>query len=712
MKTMKCSTVYFVLLLVLLSAGCSNSSDRSSPTEFNLPSGSSSFEVDLVDAFPSLSFSNPVYVTHSGDGTDRLFVVEQRGTIQVFTNDSDTVEATLFLDIQDRVTFDGEMGLLGLAFDPNLETSGEFYVYYIAGSPRRSVLSRFTVSENQADVNSEQVILELAQPYSNHNGGTILFGQDGYLYLGLGDGGSGGDPLNSGQDTSTLLGSILRIDPQSEGYSVPEDNPFVGQDGFMPEIWAYGFRNPYRFSMDRETGDIWIGDVGQGSVEEIDLLQKGGNFGWNHYEGTDVYGDVSSELSYLAPVFEYGHDEGVSITGGNVYRGSDVPALQGQYIYGDFGYQTVWALSLDENNQAIENRVIAVEAPDKISGFGEDEAGELYLVGYNGKIYRFANGENMDPLQGFPDKLSETGLFIETASLTPQSSLQSYTVQSPLWSDGAEKQRWIYLPPGEMVGFSETEAWDFPIGTVLVKHFDMPLEDLGQPLITPLETRILVRKENTWVGATYRWNETLDDAHLLQDAVFETISVATEEGVEDREYYFPSSNDCVVCHHEKAGRVLGVRTEQLNGDVDLGFDGVINQITFWQQQGLLNGFLADTESLLTLVAVDDKTQSLETRARSYLAANCSFCHQPGGTTTSNMDLRMATPLAETNVLDAIPQSGDLGIADARIVQPGERASSVLWLRMQALDDNRMPPLASHTVDEEALSVIGDWIDQL
>lgn len=705
-------TVSFILFFVLILSGCTDSNNNNTQSAaFNLPDGRSSFEVDMVDAFPNLSFSNPVYLSHSGDGSHRLFVVEQRGTIQVFDNDFGVTESTTFLDIQDRVIFDGEMGLLGLAFDPNFKSNGEFYVYYIANSPRRSVLSRFTASGNSADAGSEQIILELNQPYSNHNGGTILFGDDGYLYLGLGDGGSGGDPLNSGQDTSTLLGSILRIAPQAEGYSVPEDNPFVGQEGYQPEIWAYGFRNPYRFSKDKETGNIWIGDVGQGAIEEIDLLQKGGNFGWNHYEGSDQFGDVSVELTYLPPVYEYSHDVGVSITGGHIYRGSRVPQLQGEYIYGDFAYQTLWALTLDASNGFVANRVLGT-APDNISGFGEDESGELYVVGYNGKIYRFDQGSDSDPLQGFPSQLSDTGLFREVASLTPNGKLQSYSVQTPLWSDGAIKQRWIYLPPGTQVGFSEAGAWDFPVGTVLVKHFDIPMDvnDLSQ--LSPLETRVLVRKDNAWVGASYHWNEARDDANLLEEAALETIGVATSDGVVNQEYYFPAPEDCMVCHHEKAGRVLGVRSEQLNGNIEVANEGVINQISFWQQQGMLNGFLADIENLVTLVSLDDESQSLESRARSYLSANCSFCHQPGGTTTSNMDLRMTTSLGEMNVLDALPQSGDLGVVDARIITPGDKASSVLWLRMQALDDNRMPPLASHKIDEAAITVIGDWIDQL
>jgi glucose/arabinose dehydrogenase len=249
--------------------------------------------MEVEPAFPNLAFDRMVYLTHAGDGTDRLFVLLQPGRIMVFLNDRSVESAMVFLDIRERVS---DQGLLGLAFDPGYATSGHLYVYYTALAPRRSVISRLSVypdDPSRADPASEHIILEVPQPYANHNGGMLAFGPDGLLYIGLGDGGSGGDPQGNGQDPGRLLGSILRIDPGSpvdgRSYAIPLDNPFVGMEGFREEIWAYGLRNPWRFSFDPETGQMWAGDVGQNAYEEVDIILPGKNYGWNVMEGLHCY---------------------------------------------------------------------------------------------------------------------------------------------------------------------------------------------------------------------------------------------------------------------------------------------------------------------------------------------------------------------------------------------------------------------------------------
>lgn len=354
-------------------------------------------KMTVAVAFPNLSFDRMVYLTHAGDGTERLFLVLQPGMILVFPNKEDVDSARVFLDIRERVNDAGsEEGLLGLAFDPGYETNGYFYVYYTASPPARSVLSRFSVSPsnpNEADPGSELIILEVAQPYSNHNGGSLIFGPDGYLYLGLGDGGSGGDPHGHGQNISTLLGSILRIDVSrsspAERYLVSPDNPFVSLDGAQGEIWAYGLRNPWRFAFDLETGLLWAADVGQNHYEEVDIIEKGGNYGWNRMEGLHCFPPSVSQCDKTGlelPITEYTHAEGCSITGGHVYRGSRVTSLYGAYVYGDFCSGKIWALRFD--GVQVTEHLELVDSPLQISSFGEDADGELYILSFDGKIYQ------------------------------------------------------------------------------------------------------------------------------------------------------------------------------------------------------------------------------------------------------------------------------------------------------------------------------------
>ncbi len=353
-------------------------------------------------AFPLISFDKMVVLTHTGDGTGRLFLVLQPGEILVFPNIENQESTTVFLDIRERVDdSEGEEGLLGLAFDPNYESNGYFYVYYTASSPSRSVVSRFSVSSNdsnRADPGGELVILEIDQPYPNHNGGNLAFGPDGYLYIGLGDGGFGGDPQGNGQNRATLLGSILRIDVGTsssvERYRIPPDNPFEGLDGFRGEIWAYGLRNPWRFSFDSVTGELWAGDVGQEKYEEVDVIERGGNYGWNIVEGLHCYPPSISECQgsgLEVPVVEYSHDEGCSVTGGYVYRGSRLEDLYGAYIYGDFCSGKIWALRFDGSE--VTWHTLLIDSELNISSFGEDENGELYILSFDRYIYRLTRTE-------------------------------------------------------------------------------------------------------------------------------------------------------------------------------------------------------------------------------------------------------------------------------------------------------------------------------
>lgn len=358
-------------------------------------------------AFPNLTFTSPVFITHSGDGTDRLFVVQQGGQILVFPNDPAAASAQTFLDITTlpvtRFVSGGELGLLGLAFDPNFAANGFFYVNYTITNPNsnaatfpyRTRISRFTVSAgsaDRADAVSETVLLEFDQPFDNHNGGMIAFGPDGKLYIATGDGGDGNDPMNNAQNLGVLLGKILRIntDPNNR---VPADNPFGSTPGAMGEIWAYGMRNPFRMSFDRATGRLWVGDVGQSAREEVDIIEKGGNYGWRIYEGnrSNINPANLPPTDFKAPVLDYDRSVGTTVIGGYVYHGPGLPDYGGVYVYGDFGNGRVWALAYDATSKSVvSNTQVATLAKFNLSSFGEDEAGELYAVGLlDGKILRF-----------------------------------------------------------------------------------------------------------------------------------------------------------------------------------------------------------------------------------------------------------------------------------------------------------------------------------
>ena len=376
-------TLFFPLLVF----GCGGSSGASDQGTTLPPTA---LQIALVTA--GSGFAHPVQVTHAGDGSGRTFVVEQAGTVRTLDN----AAAPPFLDIRDRVLSGGERGLLSVSFPPGFAQTGRFYVDYTRTPDGATVVSRFVVPGGSAvaDSASETVLLTVPQPFANHNGGQLSFGPDGYLYIGMGDGGSGGDPDNNGQNKGILLGKILRIDVESgqSPYAVPPDNPFLSDNSARGEIWAMGLRNPWRFSFDRATGDLYIGDVGENLYEEIDFQPSGStggeNYGWNVMEGTHCYNGVSCDRTGLdLPVAEYDHGQGdCSVTGGMVYRGADFPALQGIYLYGDYCSGKIWGL---KRTGAVWESSLLADTPRQISSFGEDEAGNVYVAGYgNGTVYR------------------------------------------------------------------------------------------------------------------------------------------------------------------------------------------------------------------------------------------------------------------------------------------------------------------------------------
>ena len=385
-------TIAFLLAASLsLNAAEAQTARRAAPEPREYAEGAAIPRLRFQPVLPSLPLVRPVQVFQRPGDAANLYIVEQPGRILIADPaKSDTSEAAVFLDIRERVNDGGnEEGLLSVTFHPDFPKKREIYAYYTASKPRRSMLSRFTVSEDgkTADPASEEVILTQPQPYSNHNGGTGIFGPDGYFYLSIGDGGAADDPHHYGQDLSTWLGKVIRIDVNRKGdngapYAVPADNPFVGREGAKPEIWAWGTRNIWRMAFDPKTGDLWAGDVGQNAYEEIDLIVKGGNYGWNAREGFHPFARGRGEGPFIEPVVEYGHREGLSVTGGVVYRGAAIPALDGVYIYGDFVFGTVWGIRMIDGKPT-KPAVIAQRRGELISSIDSMQDGTVVLSTFN-----------------------------------------------------------------------------------------------------------------------------------------------------------------------------------------------------------------------------------------------------------------------------------------------------------------------------------------
>lgn len=385
--------IFPILLIIHAVPLFASSSNPTTPEPCKIKGGQQNLPGITLEVVAE-GFVEPVYITNAGDGSGRLFVVEQAGIIRIIKGGR--THPAPFLDIREIVRSGGETGLLSVAFHPDFKENKRFFVNYTSRrGGLHTVVSEFKVGKKPdiADKGSERVILEIPQPFSNHNGGQITFGPDGYLYIGMGDGGSANDPYGHGQNLSTLLGAILRIDVDGKrgkaGYGVPDDNPFIGRKGYMPEIWAYGLRNPWRFSFDPVTGILYAGDVGQDEREEIDVIEAGKNYGWNIMEGyicTPGVGRGCNKTGLELPIVDYGRRDGITVIGGVVYRGNDIPALCGTYLYGDWGSGKIWGLRY--HKERVTERKLLLDTDLSISSFGIDENYEAYVVDHGGRLYR------------------------------------------------------------------------------------------------------------------------------------------------------------------------------------------------------------------------------------------------------------------------------------------------------------------------------------
>lgn len=672
-----------------------------------------------LSRFTNLSFTQPLGMLQAPGDNSRWFVLQQNGIVRQFSGTS-PASASTYLDISSitsPVLGGGEMGLLGMAFHPNYPADNRVFLSFtvgLTGDPMLSRVSSFTSNDGGATLNpaSESVLLEIIQPDDNHNGGHIGFGPDGYLYIGIGDGGGGGDPRANGQRLTTMLAKMLRIDVNGAApYTIPASNPFAGNalcpregraSGECPEIYAYGLRNPWRWSFDRVNGDLWLADVGQSEWEEVNLVTRGGNYGWRCREGAHDFNTGGtpgcSSATLIDPVTEYSHTLGGSITGGYVYRGSQNTALLGRFIFGDFSSGRIWAWIAENATQPREPTQL-LDSDLNIASFGQGNDGELYVVNYGGTLHRI-NFQSTGVVDTAPQLLSNTGCVSSSDPRQPAPGLIPYAINAPFWSDGADKDRWMALPNNQNITVRTDGDWEFPSGTVLMKNFR-----IGTRLI---ETRLFMRHpDGVWGGFSYEWNAEQTQATRLAGGAVRDLGGG-------HNWIFPSEGQCLECHTEAAGRALGLETAQLNRSLTYPqTNRTANELTTLNHVGMLTPAITDAATQPALPDPFGSTASVGDRARAYLHTNCSQCHRPGGPTPTNMDLRYSTSLIATNACNAVPQSGDLGLgANARVIAPGSSTNSLLAQRMNRRDSAAMPPLASNTVDTAGVSLIAQWIDGL
>jgi uncharacterized repeat protein (TIGR03806 family) len=654
---------------------------------------SSSVSLALEQVFAGVgTFSSPVLLLQEPRSTARWYVVQKTGIVFVFDNQPNVTARREFINLTGQITGSAsdERGLLGMAFHPDFPVNPRVYASFTAtaGGQLVSRIVEFQTRDGgqTLDATSGQTLLQVNQPESNHNGGHIAFGPDGYLYIGLGDGGGGGDghgSIGNGQRLSTLLGKMLRIDVNSTTaggtrYAIPATNPFQGPvcnndtGAFTtncPEIYAYGFRNPWRWSFDSVSGELWAGDVGQNAWEEVDRVVLGGNYGWRCREGAHAFNGACGPNagSSIDPVAEYDHQQGVSITGGYVYRGSAIPALAGRYVFGDFGSGRIWHVARDAT--PTQQFTTGFNTGLSISSFAQDAAGEIYVVNFSGTLHRLRAGAAGGRV--IAAQLSATGCVSVADATQPAAGLIPYAPNAPFWSDGAVKSRYLALPDGQRVTVGADGDLDFPNGSVLVKNFR-----IGAQLV---ETRLFMRHDNgQWAGYTYEWNAQGTDATRVVGG--KAVQVAGQS------WLFPSEAQCLVCHTAAAGRSLGLELPQLNGSLTYAATGrTANQLDTLNAIGMLTPAL--TQPAAQLPAMPDPLGTggtLAERARAYLHTNCSNCHRPGGGTPVNMDLRYGTPLASTNACEVAP-ARSLGIANARLIAVGGTGVALLtsWVNSLA-----------------------------
>lgn len=739
------------------------------------PSAAPTDAFELVPAYPNVTFNSPLtWTMHPRE--NRVFIGQRDGKVYHMENQSSVTSKTLFLDLSAEVGVVWDGGFLGMVLHPDFGKPGSpnrnyFYVYYntkdgdggnepLSPLPQRcyadaiwnggyNILERFEVVEGTFTVRTgtayRQVMIKTRHYNSTHYGGALVFGLDGFLYLSTGE--------QAQHETAQTLadnldGGVLRIDvnrdpskshapirklPQDPrggdevsgvGYWIPNDNPFPSPGGqTLEEYWSIGHRNPHRMTMDPVTGKLYIGEIGSSIHEEINVVKKGANFGYPIFEGPATKGNCGAtmynNLPHELPLVAFPRSEANSITGGYVYRGSKVPGLYGKYICGDYGAgDEIWSVDIETG---VYETLFSSKPANPIS-FGQDHEGEVYVMGLGNNviIHTFApQGGQVPP----PATLSQTGAFSNLGNLEPAQGLIPYDMIDDFWSDGATKKRWMAIPnngshntANEQIQYSEEGEWVFPEGAVLVKHFDLPINEANPAQTRRLETRFTIMGQGGAVyGLTYKWRADGSDADLLATSLDESYTIATPSGPRTQTWHYPSRTECLTCHNQAVGGTLGPRTRYLNKNFTYPTTGITaNQLVTLSALGILNQTITDAQvnNFLTIAAPDDGTASLEHRARSYLDLNCSYCHRPGTGNRGVFDARLSTPLENQGYIYGA-LNNQLGNTNAYVIEPKNITNSILHYRMNSRDPQvMMPPLATNMVDLEGVQLVEAWINSL
>jgi glucose/arabinose dehydrogenase len=714
--------------------------------------------------FPNAKFNHPLLIARC-PGAERLFVGEQEGMLYSLANKPDA-KPEVFLDLRKEYkalvpnpSAKGISEMYGLVFHPQFEKNRYCYVCYVLQKkdnvpgylPDGSRVSRFKVTDTdppRIDPASEEVVITFQG--GGHNGGDLHFGPDGMLYISTGDGRGPNppDPLNTGQDCSDLLSSVLRVDVDKKdagkNYAVPKDNPFVALKDVRPEIWAFGFRNPWRMSFDRKTGDLWVGDVGWELWEMVHKVEKGGNYGWSIVEGRQpVKPDQKiGPAPIRPPLLELSHTIACSVTGGYVYRGKKFPELVGAYVFGDWETRRLWAARFD-GDKLVEMPEL-VKPNIRVVAFGEDHAGELYFLDYDtGFMYTLEKNAAGAANTKFPTKLSGTGIFADVAKLAPAEGVIPFYPNVRQWQDGAAADYLLALPELSTVSFFTKPRplpgqvfWhdfqmQFPKDAVLVKTLSLDVLGAKGQTEKRVETQLLHFDGDDWRGYSYAWRDDQSDADLVPgDGAEKVFTVATggkstkgvwsPVGKREQVWTFHSRTQCITCHNSWSEYALAFSTRQLNRTPLFGGGDAPNQLVRLTREGYARRIGPDDKELPSFdteavkkepaLAPLNSADPLDARARSYLHVNCAHCHRfGGGGGQVVLELDVSKPIKETGILDVKPKQGDFGLPDARIVAPGDPYRSVLFYRMAKFGRGRMPHLGSEWPHTQGLDLMSQWI---
>lgn len=720
--------------------------------------------------YPSYSPANPI-IAKAVPGTDQLLVISEEkaysSTVISRLKDDPAVKTA---DAVKLLETPGKGTATDFTFHPKFADNHFMYVGWngaFNGKIKKKAcrITRYTINPGPPltiDEKSANTIIEWES--DGHNGVAVCFGTDGMMYVTSGDGTSDSDTDEMGQRTDTLLSKLLRLDVDrpdaGKAYSVPKDNPYVGDRRFAPETWAYGFRNPWRIAADEKTGHIWVGQNGQDLWEQAFLIHKGDNYGWSVTEGGHPFYPMrkAGPTPIVKPTVEHSHAEFRSLTGGIVLYGKQLPDLDGAYVYGDYSTGRVWATKHD-GTKALWHKELA-SAHLQITGFALNTRGELIICDHSptGGLYTLEPTPKDAKPSPFPRKLSESGLFEAVKEHRMKPGVIPYTVNAPFWSDGMHKERFIALPDNGKIDYTKTRGWGFPDKTVIVKSFALEQEE-GNPASRKwIETRFFTRQDGEWFGYTYLWNDAATDAELIAaGGMDKTFTVRTPAGLREQIWHYPSRAECMVCHSRAANFVLGLSSLQMNKSHD--YSGCAdNQLRAFEHMGVLRGFdwaaqaqevLAERASAKKLNGKDaeeyakvngqqpgqresksatmlpttpdrlprlvnpyDPKEDLTKRAKSWLHTNCAPCHVEAGGGNAQMELEFNTPLEKMRLLDVKPNHSTLDLPDAMLIAPGSPERSVLLRRAALRGSNQMPPLSTNRPDEAGLALLREWVRAL